>query len=197
MLITPCGLHTQLSSLGLPGVHSTRLKLMRHSVPGCGCGNGLAGREGFPRIGDLDGPAMVVIARVVERAVEGHSGPETGNVPAVVRVAVLVVRLVEEEIPAGIEGVDLKLVVAGGGGKRLDEDLEVVVAEDDRIVLGEAGLEGPVPRVQRRCTDSGRRKASSRECENAVWAGHRLRYQQSPRSTGHAPRQGRPAGHRW
>ena len=94
---------------------------------------GLAEAEGRPGIGDLDGPALVGVGGVVEGALDGDRGLEVGDVPGVVGAAVVVVGPVEVEIPGGVEGVDLKLVVAGSGGAWFDEDLEVVVAEDDGV----------------------------------------------------------------
>src|SRR5580698_8952407 len=104
-----------------------------------GPGNGQARVEGAPWEGDFYGPAVVFITALIERAAQIDCGLDAGNLPAAVGFAALAVGLVEVEIPSGIEGVDLELKVAGGAGQWLEEDLEVVVVEDERVVLGESG----------------------------------------------------------
>ena len=49
----------------------------------------------------------------------------------------MAVRLAEEEIPTGVERVDLEFEIVERVAGGIEEDLEVVVAEDDGIVLGE------------------------------------------------------------
>ena len=61
-----------------------------------------------------------------------HRGLQPGNLPAVHRLAIVLVRLRQEQVPDGAERVDLELVVLVVVAVGIDEDLEVVVVEDDR-----------------------------------------------------------------
>ena len=62
---------------------------------------------------------------------------QPGDLPLVDGRAAVAVGLLEEQVPLGVEGVDLELVVLVVVAVGVDEDLEVVVVEDDRVVLGE------------------------------------------------------------
>ena len=59
---------------------------------------------------------MVGVGGVVEGSLDGDCAFEAGDVPGVVGFAVLAVGLVEEEIPACVEGVDLELESSRGRG---------------------------------------------------------------------------------
>src|SRR5581483_4546019 len=61
--------------------------------------------EGRPRKGDLQAPAAVAVARIVDRAVDGHGGLQAGDLPAVVGVSAEAVGLGQKEVPAGVERV--------------------------------------------------------------------------------------------
>src|ERR1035441_4313606 len=141
--MTPCGDHTQLSS-GLPGTlryglppasicHSPREKFMRHDSPGCGRG------ERRPGEGDRHRPAAVAIARVVQGAVDYDGRAQARYFPTVIGLAAFAVGLGQEQIPSGIERVDLELEVVAPIARRIEEDLEIVVAEDHRIVCRQRG----------------------------------------------------------
>ena len=146
MSTTPWGDQTQLSS-GVFGIfwylpatisccHSTREKLIRHWSPSLGgawpvCVLG----ERLPRNCEFDRPGFVSIARVVECAVDMNGGLEPGDFPLVDRRTAVAIRLFEKQVPLGVEGVDLDLVILVVVAVGVDEDLEVVVVEDDRIVL--------------------------------------------------------------
>jgi len=43
----------------------------------------------------------------------------------------------EKQVPDGVEGVDLQLVVIVGVAVGIDEDLEIILLVDDRVVGGE------------------------------------------------------------
>jgi len=100
-----------------------------------------AGCERSPGDGDLDSPGVVGVGGIVKSALDVDGGLKAGYSPGIVGAATLAVRLVEEEIPAGVEGVDFELEVTGVGERRLEEYLKVVVVEDDGVVLGERGLD--------------------------------------------------------
>jgi hypothetical protein len=104
-------------------------------------GGGKAGSERLPGDGELDCPAVVGVGGLVESALDADGGLKARDGPGVVGVAALAVGLVEEEVLAGVERVDLELEVTGVGEGRLEEQLEVVVVEDDGVVLGEGGFD--------------------------------------------------------
>ena len=97
--------------------------------------------NGGPGPGDLDAPALVV-GVVVEGALEGDGGLQALDVPIVQGQALRVaVGRGEEEIPDGAQLVDLQLQIVAAAGEGVDEHLEVVVAVDDAVALGEGGAE--------------------------------------------------------
>ncbi len=93
--------------------------------------------QGRPGDGDFDRPAGVAIGRIVQRAVDVDGRFEAGDVPAIVGPAAVFVRPWQEEVPAGVERVHLEFVVLVIVAVGIDEEFEIVVVEDDRIVLGE------------------------------------------------------------
>src|SRR5471030_1319780 len=148
MSIRPCGDQTQLSSFWpggftyLPSTtlvrHSTREKLTRHSAPS-------AGREtGAREANAAHGNAISTVQpRSVSRGLLSVPFTETAvrnpDVPTVVGLAALAVRLGQEEVPPGIEGVDLEFEVVAAVARRVQEDFEIVIVENNGIVLGEGG----------------------------------------------------------
>ena len=119
-----------------------------HAPEGAG-GGGLAGarvvgvaEDRGPGPGDFDRPAGVVALAVVEGALEGDGRTQALDVPVVEgQGAGLAVGRGEEEVPHGAELVDLQLQVVPPRGGGVDEDLEVVVAVDHAVALGEGGAE--------------------------------------------------------
>ncbi len=57
------------------------------------------------------------------------------DLPLVDRRAAVAIGLLEKQVPLGVEGVDLDLIILVVVAVGVDEDLEVVVLENDRIVL--------------------------------------------------------------
>src|SRR5207253_203761 len=64
--------------------------------------------ERAPGESHLDTPAAVAVARVVEGTLHPDGGAQARNVPTVVGLAAFAVRLGQEEVPPGVEGVDLE-----------------------------------------------------------------------------------------
>ena len=64
---------------------------------------------------------------------------QAGDLPTVVGFAAFAIRFGQEEVPAGIEGVDFELEIVAPVAGGVEEDFEIVIVEDDRIVLGEGG----------------------------------------------------------
>src|SRR4051794_3082296 len=93
--------------------------------------------ENLPRKCDLDSPAVVTIPGVIESTSDVHGSPQPGNLPFVPRFASAPVRLIEKEVPTGVQRVDFELVILERVAVRVDEDLEVVVVKDNRIMFGE------------------------------------------------------------
>src|ERR1035441_4004681 len=145
MSIKPCGDQTQLSSARCgaftylpPSMvvrHSTREKLMRHWPPLAGALTGARGRGKRAS----HAPAAVVFPRIIQRSIHMHGRAQAGNLPTVVGAAAFPIGLRQEEIPTGIEGVDLKFEVVAAVARRVEEDLEIVVVKDHGIVLREGG----------------------------------------------------------
>jgi hypothetical protein len=75
------------------------------------------------------------LARVVQRAPEVHRGLQPRDVPHVHRGPAVAVGADEQEIPHRVQRVDLQLVVQVRVAVRIDEHLEVVLVEDDRVAL--------------------------------------------------------------
>ena len=92
----------------------------------------------------------------------------------------LAVRLGEEEVPPGIEGVHLELEVVQGIARGVEEDFEVVVAEDDGIVFFEGAPDvwlfevgGDVDDIERAIaardnSDSSRADSPLREADGSI-----------------------------
>ena len=118
--------------------HCTREKLTRHRSPGCG-GFPIRRRlaKDVPGHRDLDGPALVAIARSIDRAAHVDADLQARDVPRVDRRTAVAVRLDQHQIPRRAERVHLELVVRVGVAIGIDEDLEVVVVEDDGVALGQ------------------------------------------------------------
>ena len=94
------------------------------------------------RARDLDGPPAILVARVVDRAVEVDPGPNPFEVEVVIGLTAVEVALVEQEIPLRGERIDLQLEVVEPVAVRIEEDLEVVVLlVDERVALREGGLD--------------------------------------------------------
>jgi hypothetical protein len=91
--------------------------------------------EHLPWDRHLDRPALVAIVRAVERAAEIHRGPQPADVPGVNGGAAVAVGLNQQEIPDGVQRVDFDLEIRVRIAVGVDEDLEVVVLEDDRVAL--------------------------------------------------------------
>ena len=112
MLMTPCGDHTQLSSFGIAGLPFDAAEVDAPDCAGQRRRNLLAGVECCERISDFERPAAVGVVCMVQRALDGDRGFQSGDVPTIVGLAALAVRLGKEEIPAGVERVHLELVIA-------------------------------------------------------------------------------------
>ena len=67
--------------------------------------------EYFPRKRHFDGPAVITISRIVERPPDLYGGAQARNLPFIPRFAAMFVRLVEKQVPAGVERVNFKFVV--------------------------------------------------------------------------------------
>ncbi len=93
--------------------------------------------KNLPRHRELDGPAVIAIARSIERAANVHADSQSCNVPPVDRGAAVPVRLHQHQIPDGAERVHLELVVRVRVAIGIDEDLEVVVVKNDGVALGQ------------------------------------------------------------
>src|SRR5207247_5934608 len=79
----------------------------------------------FPGEGNLDTPAEIAIFGFVQRAFHKHSRSETGDFPTVHGGTAVFVRLLEEQIPAGVQRVYLELVIVMTVPVRVDKDFEV------------------------------------------------------------------------
>ena len=85
---------------------------------------------------------------------------QTRNLPAVLGRAAIAIGLLEQQIPAGVESVDLELaiiVITAGG---VDENLEIIVLENNGIVLGERAPDMRLLQLGRACKNTCRPKAS-------------------------------------
>ena len=91
--------------------------------------------QNFPREGDFDAPALVGVGWVIECAVNVDSGLQAGNVPCIVRLALIHIRLVQEQVPTGVKRVHLEFIVSVRVAIRIDEHLEIGVLEDNGVVL--------------------------------------------------------------
>src|SRR5689334_15763346 len=89
--------------------------------------------ECFPWKRYFDTPAVITIPRIVESPPDVYGSAQARNLPFIARFASPLVRLVEEQVPAGVERVDFKFVVLERIAVRIDKDLEIVVVENYRI----------------------------------------------------------------
>ena len=95
--------------------------------------------EGFPREGDFNGPALISIGGIIQRAIDVDGGFRAGNLPRIVRLALIHIRLAEQQVPGGIERVHLELVIGLGIARRIDEHLKVRVLENDGVMVRKRG----------------------------------------------------------
>ena len=79
------------------------------------------------------------VTRIIERAGDVDRGFQPGDFPLVDRRTAVAIRLFQEQVPLGVEGVDLDLIIFVVVAVGVDEDLEVVVMKDDRIMLRQRG----------------------------------------------------------
>src|SRR5216684_773213 len=93
--------------------------------------------ENLPRKGNLDGPSAVPVERVVESAADVYGRLQPGNFPFVVRFAAVLIWFGQEEVPAGVERIDLELVVFEPVAVGIDKYFKVVILKNDGVVLGE------------------------------------------------------------
>ena len=84
----------------------------------------------------LDAPSLVFCIGIVDGALHMDSRLKAVDIVAVQSVAVVAVSHRQEEIPDGVQHVHLELIVLGGIGIRVDEDLEIVVLENDIVPFG-------------------------------------------------------------
>ena len=113
------------------------------------CGGILASRVREPRRRcqcrpwdrDLNTPSQILVRRIVQRAVELDRAAQPHHVPRDVCPAPAVVGPVEEEVELGAQRVDLELVVGERVAVGIDEHLEVMLAVEDRVAVGEGGPE--------------------------------------------------------
>ncbi|OPZ77348.1 MAG: hypothetical protein BWY77_01718 [bacterium ADurb.Bin431] len=90
-----------------------------------------------PGQGQLDRPAGVGIAGLIDAALYDHPLLQSADIPEEGRIAAIAVGAVEIEVPVGGEGVEFEFVIAVGVAVRIDKDLEIVVIENDRIVFAQ------------------------------------------------------------
>ena len=105
-----------------------------------GCGGRLRpaySAETLPGDRDFERPAAVVVAGSLSVPSTWTAVFQPGNLPAVVGRAAVLVGLRQEQVPVGVERVDLEFEVFVVVAVGVDEDFEIVVVEDDRVVLGE------------------------------------------------------------
>ena len=107
----------------------------------------VGGRTGMPGIaaeyrpgeGDFDGPTVILIGRIIKRALNRHAGFQAGNVPFIVRGAMVEIGFIQPQIPARVAGIELELVVIMGAARRIHEHFKIGVTKDHAIVIGEGG----------------------------------------------------------
>src|SRR5438094_706216 len=99
------------------------------------CRRGLL--EDLPRHRNLHSPALVAIARAIERTLHIYADVQARDVPRVDRRTTVAIRLDQQQIPRRAECVDLELVVRVRVAVWIDEDLEVVVAKNNGVALGQ------------------------------------------------------------
>ena len=76
---------------------------------------------------------------------------QAGHLPLVDRRSTIAIRLLEKEVPFGIQRVDLELVILVVVAVGVDEDLKVIVLKDDRVMLGQrAARRRVLPEARRR-----------------------------------------------
>ena len=113
-----------------------------------------------------------------------HGRTESGNLPGVVGLPLLLIGSREEQVPSGVQSIDLELKVVQTISRRVEENFKVVVAEDDGIVLGKSGRRCAALRVRRPRRNSRCPRASSLACEisGAVWPSPRCPRSQRSRT---------------
>jgi hypothetical protein len=102
-----------------------------------GRGGGGELRQGLPGEGNLHIPRLVGVLGLIQGSVDMHGGLEAGDIPFVEGGSAILVSLHQPEIPTGVQRVHLELVVLVIIPIGIDEHLEVVVLENDRIALGD------------------------------------------------------------
>src|SRR5580765_7826358 len=85
------------------------------------------------------GPATIPVARTVERPVDLDGRTQARNFPAIIGVSPRPIGLGQEKVPTGVEGVDLEFEILDAVPVRIEEDFEIVVVEDDRVMLRQGG----------------------------------------------------------
>lgn len=93
--------------------------------------------DGGPGDSHLHTPALILIVRGVQGTAQVYGVFQPGDVPVMQGVVAAAVGLRQEEIPHGVEGVHLYLDVVFRVAVRVNEYLEIRVAEDDGIMLRE------------------------------------------------------------
>ncbi len=93
--------------------------------------------QDLPGDGKFHRPRIVQSRRVVDLPFGVGGRLEARDLPGVDRGSSVPIGLLQEEVPLGVEGVDLDLVIFVIVAVGIDEDLEVVVLEDDRVVLSQ------------------------------------------------------------
>src|SRR5438132_1928283 len=91
--------------------------------------------EHLPGKSDFYGPAPVGVARIIERPVYMDCRLQTWDFPTVHCGSAVSVGADEEQVPTGVQGVHLELVILVIVAVGIDENFKVVVVEDDRVML--------------------------------------------------------------
>lgn len=107
--------------------------------------DGAAGGKRVPRNCQCYCPATIPVARVVERPVDLDGGTQPRDFPAIIGVSTRPIGLGQEKVPTGIEGVDLEFEILHTVSVRVEEDFEIVVVEDDRVMLRQGGPDIRLP----------------------------------------------------
>ena len=97
--------------------------------------------EDFPREGNLQRPALVGVAWIVDRALDLDSAFESWYFPAVNGRPAVFVRTQQQQIPGGVESVHLEFGVIVAIAVRVDENFEVIVMKDNRVMRRQTALD--------------------------------------------------------
>ena len=89
--------------------------------------------EDLPRQREFDAPAVVFVARLVQRAANVDADLQARDVPAVDRGAAVAIGLRQQQIPRRLQRVDFEFEVFVRVAVGIDEDFEIVVLKDHRI----------------------------------------------------------------